>query len=698
MNANVLVTGYTRFVTDDFLANAFPGCRVFVTGDTPAEPSHKNKISVLRQALTPEALHTAFAVYDFDQVVFFSGGLEPFAQLSGDELPELASVLDECQTQTRFLYCMGPVHPEGFSVSVLEGAVMTLCRKSAMHMDHVNVIQAPWVYSLSAEQPPLDHLLIPGTHDMPFPADQELSFLSSEDLAVLLSRVFENWEYATEPYLVPNTFVCTSAALAAMIMETDSEHEYTFHYARGPLYPVQSRTVSDLRTRFMWFPVYSLLEDIPLLRRKKPTAHSWKDKLQEHLTTRIGRILLTAAELLTGALIMEWFMKLTNISVQFRMIDFRLVYIVIFGTMYNVRVGLLAALIASVSLVLAYAQQGTGWMNLFYEPTNWLPFVFYAMVGAACGYVRMRDTYMLEVSRGETRSITERYQYITRVNEDILQEKREYKQQIIGTRDSFGKIFQIVQQLNESHPHLLFTKALQVLETVMSSSGVVIISTADRAHYGRLVIASAGLDIPRSLKMEPYYHRLDTVQDGNVWVNRDLEKDMPDYMYAIRQNNTIRLVIMLKNADYSQLTLYYENLFRVICGLISNAMINAFQYQEAMRLKMCIDPASSVLSDEYFVQELQIAQDTFQQTKAPFILLEADIDNLSAAEFEERTSAYIRTQDILGRYHGRYYMLLYQAEPSDYPAICGRFLAHDLPTLLVPPERQRAMTSGEDGT
>ena len=696
MSKNVLITGYTQFVTDDFLINAFPNCRILVTGNAMAQNSVNNRVTVQKGPFTRESCHKAFAIYDFDQVVFFSGGIAPFEAINGQELLELSNVLEECQIQTRVLYCMGPSHMEGTSEAVLEGSTMTLCHKSAMRMDYVNIVISPWVYSLEASQPKLDDLLHPGEHDVPCAENQELTFLSSEDMALLLNRIFENWEYSAEPYVIPNAFVYTAGVLAATIMESNPNKEYVFRYTTNRAYPISKQGTSVLRNKFMWFPIYSLMEDIPLLRLRKKRSFSWKDKWEIKSKNKWIHALIRLAELLAGALITELLMLLNGISVQFKMIDYRLIYIVIIGTMYNVRMGLCAALIESISLTIAYQNEGTGWMNLFYEPTNWLPFILYMMVGAACGYVRSRNDSLLAISKGETRSITDRYNYLMQVNEDILQEKKEYKQQIIGTRDSFGKIYHIAQQLNEVHPRLLLSRALQVLETVMSSSSVAIMSTSGEKRFGRLLIASANMNIPKSMQMERYYERFRKTIDGILWVNKELDKDMPDFMYAVRKDDKIEIIIRLLNAEYSQMTLYYENLMRVVCGLISNSLINALNYQEAIMRERCIDGTHGILSDRYFLEELQIAADNRVNNKAPYILLKANEEGLSINEFEDIAVNCIRTEDIIGRYNNQYYLLLHQAEESDYPVIRKRMEARGLLTELVENERQNALLSKEE--
>lgn len=39
-----------------------------------------------------------------------------------------------------------------------------------------------------------------------------------------------------------------------------------------------------------------------------------------------------------------------------------------------------------------FALYGYTFQGLFYEPSNWLPFIAYFVVGAVCGYVQLRNS------------------------------------------------------------------------------------------------------------------------------------------------------------------------------------------------------------------------------------------------------------------------------------------------------------------
>ena len=62
----------------------------------------------------------------------------------------------------------------------------------------------------------------------------------------------------------------------------------------------------------------------------------------------------------------------------------------------------------------------TGWLTIFYEPTNWFAFVYYFLVGALSGYVRLtKDDKIKFLTDGI----------------DLLEEKLEFTRE----RNGYGK-------------------------------------------------------------------------------------------------------------------------------------------------------------------------------------------------------------------------------------------------------------------
>ncbi len=149
------------------------------------------------------------------------------------------------------------------------------------------------------------------------------------------------------------------------------------------------------------------------------------------------------------------------------MLDYRLLFVVLIGTLYGF-LALVAALLASVGLAASYfTQYGYTFQGLFYEPSNWLPFIAYFVVGAVCGYVQLRNSEAIRAERDQNELVRNRNTFLTQLYHDAIEDKRAYRRQIVGRHDSFGKIFAVTQELDVLNPRDIYRKCCELLGEIL---------------------------------------------------------------------------------------------------------------------------------------------------------------------------------------------------------------------------------------
>ena len=102
-------------------------------------------------------------------------------------------------------------------------------------------------------------------------------------------------------------------------------------------------------------------------------------------------------------------------------------------------------------------------------------------------------------------------------------------------------------------------------------------------------------------------------------MNRELRPGLPMYAAGVRQNGTLVVLIGLRTATEEQMTLYYQNLFRILCGLVETALVRAFEYENAVRESWYL-PGTCLLRPAVFAQKLESAC-TLQEDKMAHHLL-----------------------------------------------------------------------------
>ncbi|MFR1717901.1 MAG: hypothetical protein ACLSVY_04320 [Ruminococcus callidus] len=278
-------------------------------------------------------------------------------------------------------------------------------------------------------------------------------------------------------------------------------------------------------------------------------------------------------------------MRITGTDAQFRMIDFRLMFVVLIGTVYGLNAGVLSAVLASVSLAAGYLRQGTTLMLLFYAPANWLAFIVYFVVGASCGYVQLRNKETARFVQEENDLLCKRLEFTRKLYQDTLEDKRLFRRQILGRRDSFGKIYAVTQQLDMLQPQEICRKTVQIMEDVLENHSLTIYRMEKNQGFARLTAASAGMtpEPAYSLEVDQWLDVLRAIEQEGLWVNRGFLPGRPMYAAGVRQNGSLVVLIGLHTASEEQMTLYYQNLFRILCGLVETALVRAFEYESVVR-------------------------------------------------------------------------------------------------------------------
>ena len=165
---------------------------------------------------------------------------------------------------------------------------------------------------------------------------------------------------------------------------------------------------------------------------------------------------------------------------------------------------------------------------------------------------------------------------------------------------------------------------------------------------------------------------MDTLEKGQVWANRDFVQGYPMYMAGIRKEGSLVMLICIQEVRNGQLTLYYMNLFQILCGLVETSLLRALEYQEATEYKKYVEN-TRILKPEYFEKSLELQHSMREQKMASYILLKLKYGNMTIEDADEALDRCIRENDIRGiSPEGELYLILTQADDKALPVILER--------------------------
>ena len=151
------------------------------------------------------------------------------------------------------------------------------------------------------------------------------------------------------------------------------------------------------------------------------------------------------------------------------------------------------------------------------------------------GYTKDRYISENKFLKEEKKALEERYIFLSKLYEESLANKGEFKNQILTYRDSFGRIFEITRRLNSVVPEVIFSEALGALEDILQNQTISIYTVTPDGYYGRLVVCSQKISriTAKSLKLEDYKEMLETLREGEVWSNTGHLPDYPEYCLSL---------------------------------------------------------------------------------------------------------------------------------------------------------------------
>lgn len=605
----ILLTGFTAFLTQEWIETAFPNDHVLTTcakGEALSDTQIKTVTLESRQLLDQLA-----ETYQFDRVVYFSEYLLPHGDQEG-ELDRLRRVLQSCrEREVELLYLSGPeaAFAPSTGKTLLANAAEELCFHYARTSKlQVKVFRLPYLYAVSASGADqfarLFEQMPAGTVQMDEQAAQPLLALCAEELADLVARVFDTWTPEPERFTLPDVFGNTQGQLGEVLQKLQPGLKVLYGTDTIQTYPAADNAV---RRRYGWFQRYSILDDLPAIYNAWCARKTEKKSFIRKMVDKIRRssLLLRLVEIAAAWLATELLVRITGTDAQFRMVDFRLMFVVLIGTVYGLNAGVLSAVLASVSLTAGYLRQSTTLMLLFYEPANWLAFIIYFVVGASCGYVQLRNTETARFVQEENELLHKRLEFTRKLYQDTLEDKRSFRRQILGRRDSFGKIYAVTQQLDMLQPQEICRKTVQIMEDVLENHSLTIYRMEKNQGFARLTAASAGMtpEPAYSLEVDQWLDVIRAIEQEGLWVNRGFLPGRPMYAAGVRQNGSLVVLIGLYTASEEQMTLYYQNLFRILCGLVETALVRAFEYESVVRENWYL-PDTCLLRPAVFAEQL----------------------------------------------------------------------------------------------
>lgn len=484
-----------------------------------------------------------------------------------------------------------------------------------------------------------------------FPGSREQSceFLSQEDFSGLILRFIDDWP-SHKVINVPGGSAFSFSALGLEFIKLIPTLRIS--YAGGnKAAPVIVK--SELpRREYDWIPTINIADELPrLIREYSNRYESEKGNVVRRIKAYAARnkLVIVMAELIFGFLIMELLNNLTATMVQFQYVDFRLLYVIVIATLHGLGAGISAAGLACVSMLISYSKLNMDWRFLLYNIDNWLPFACYLMIAAIAGYTKNRYRNDITALERENNALEERYFFLNELYGEALKNKGEFKAQILSYSGSFGRIYEVARRLNSLLPEVIFKESIGALEELLINQTISIYTVKENSGFARLAVCSQKMVLraPKSIKLSNYIDMVDSLRDGEVWSNSEQYAEYPDYCAGIFRDGKPVLLIMIQKVKFEQMAMYYQNLIRVLCGLIQVSLLRAYEYNERIENERYL-PGTRIINKEHFNMLLEAEKAMAEKEIAEFSLLHVYSQPDERTAVSETILNTLRGSDYIG--------------------------------------------------
>lgn len=620
------------------------------------------------------------ASYKFDVIVFFSTREEmlgdPKEEIHfGQQLDGLRNALELSKSGARrFFYISStevygkalnlaeisepqPVSINGYNLHTGE----KYCKLYQDEFDlNIFILRLPYVYGSEEMGGALFRLITEGvlTGRILFSGSPETTcgFLHVDDVVVFLKQVIDEEEYSK--YLVVDLNSSEPVKFSELSLKFNEYlPDSTISYDDSNLLLTQNVSLSRVSEDFRWRETRYLNDDLQGLIKKRIEELGSKPSVLSRIAIFLsrGKGLLKWGELVLGAVLAFYFSRLTNTLIQFQYVDFRLLYVVIMGSIYGFQFGLYAAVLMGIFVVYTWIELGVSWELLVYNVGNWFPLVMYLSAGLITGYNHDKNENNIVNGQKQYNLILEKYSFLFEVFNEVRDLKDEFRERLIGYRDSFGKIFTITQELDELQEHAVYFRALNILEELMSNKNIAIYSLDSVRSYARLEVSSPDMKLEaglkKSMRLSDYPVLLNYIEEGKIFQNTKLLENYPAYAAPVFNNsypfNVPVAIVVIWHVDFDQFSTYYLNLFKVICGLIEASLVRATLFLDANFSKLYL-PSTKILNRDAFLDLLKIRVQLKKNGVSDFQLIKLMGDIISIQEKYAVISMDIRSVDIVG--------------------------------------------------
>lgn len=329
-------------------------------------------------------------------------------------------------------------------------------------------------------------------------------------------------------------------------------------------------------------------------------------------------------------------------------INFYLLYVLLFAVVHGRQQAIFSALLSVIGYCFGQMYTTSGFSLLIDINTYiWTAQIF--IVGLTVGHLKDKFRETEEDKNERIDFLSDRLSDITVINSSNTRIKNYFAEKLISSAEGVGRIYEITSRLERAKTGEVLFSALDTLSEIMETRDVSIYLVSNE-NYCRLASASSekARSLGKSLAIADYGAMFDVMMRKQVYINRSLDTGLPMMGSALFDDKGImRIVVLLWNIPYEQMTLYQANLLTVVGALVYSMVVRDADYMDALAYRRFL-PGTGILQAEAFESMLDIYRNAGEKGYAQSSVLYIQSEGMPLTELSSKIRLLLRDTDYAG--------------------------------------------------
>lgn len=373
---------------------------------------------------------------------------------------------------------------------------------------------------------------------------------------------------------------------------------------------------------------------------------------------------------------------INNKIALFSIADLNLIYIILMGVRYGTNQSIISAVLSCLLLIGNSLFQGKSLVSIILLTESVVQVLTYILAGVSVGYYSDYKNNKIKEQESHITEQQEKYKFLKELYDNTYNEKNILENQVITSKDSFGKIYGVIKKIESLETQYILKSAIDVLEEFLENETIAIYTL--NKGYMRLNAKSKNrlFNIKKSMKIDDLKEAKDVLLNGEIYINKSFDKDIPSMIAPIINKNNVIALIVVRELEFCKMSLYHQNLFKVMVNLIESSMIRAIAYEEAISSDRYIDN-TIFLNSEEFEKIIAINEEAKNNNKVEYTLLHVEETN-TLQNISSKLEKCIRETDFAGiNKYGEIYILLSNTSKEEGQVVVDRMLKNNIKVEFV---------------